>query len=168
MLLVALLVVAIKSCSSVWSELTFTAPPRLWRMAGQSTMSGTAGGLVQADLQHLSWTSASSSSSKNQASATTRRIFGLGTSEILVILAVGILFFGPETLKGVAKEAGKAAGDLKEVPKAFQEGMDAADEVEEEGASGNEKKTIDVTSTAKVAKEEKEEPKEKKESKEKK
>lgn len=50
---------------------------------------------------------------------------GLGTSEILVILGVGILFFGPEALKGFAKEAGKAAGDLKEVPKAFQDGMES-------------------------------------------
>mmetsp|Transcript_112371 Transcript_112371/g.317595 ORF Transcript_112371/g.317595 Transcript_112371/m.317595 type:complete len:182 (+) Transcript_112371:99-644(+) len=76
-----------------------------------------------------------------------RRIFGLGTSEILVILAVGAVFFGPEALKGVAKEAGKAAGDLKDVPKAFQEGMD-----ETEGQEGAKKgedtkegsKTIDA------------------------
>mmetsp|Transcript_4780 Transcript_4780/g.11231 ORF Transcript_4780/g.11231 Transcript_4780/m.11231 type:complete len:158 (-) Transcript_4780:114-587(-) len=59
-------------------------------------------------------------------SLTALRIFGLGTSELLVILAVAVLFFGPEALKGVAKEAGKAAADLKDVPKAFEEGMETA------------------------------------------
>eukprot|EP00437_Effrenium_voratum_P005905 CAMPEP_0181435866 /NCGR_PEP_ID=MMETSP1110-20121109/20553_1 /TAXON_ID=174948 /ORGANISM="Symbiodinium sp., Strain CCMP421" /LENGTH=140 /DNA_ID=CAMNT_0023559413 /DNA_START=61 /DNA_END=483 /DNA_ORIENTATION=- len=60
-------------------------------------------------------------------SLTARRLFGLGTSELLVILGAAVLFFGPETLKGLAKEAGKAAGDLKEVPKAFEEGMSETD-----------------------------------------
>merc|ERR1711862_560295 len=55
-----------------------------------------------------------------------RRIFGLGMPEILVIMTVGAVVLGPETLKGVAMEAGKAAKDLKEVPDAFQKGMEAA------------------------------------------
>eukprot|EP00913_Durusdinium_trenchii_P030249 g28339.t1 len=62
-----------------------------------------------------------------QTSKTARRLFGLGTSELLVILGAAILFFGPDALKSVAKEAGKAAGDLKEVPKAFEEGMSETD-----------------------------------------
>lgn len=57
------------------------------------------------------------------ASPLARRVFGLGTSEILVILAIGALVLGPDALKNVAKEAGKAASDLKDVPDAFQEGM---------------------------------------------
>mmetsp|Transcript_3108 Transcript_3108/g.7002 ORF Transcript_3108/g.7002 Transcript_3108/m.7002 type:complete len:156 (+) Transcript_3108:122-589(+) len=60
------------------------------------------------------------------SSVTQRRIFGLGTTEILVILAVGAVVLGPEALKDAAKEAGKAAGDLKDVPKAFEEGMEIA------------------------------------------
>eukprot|EP00929_Paragymnodinium_shiwhaense_P044145 TRINITY_DN2264_c0_g1_i1.p1 TRINITY_DN2264_c0_g1~~TRINITY_DN2264_c0_g1_i1.p1 ORF type:complete len:167 (+),score=48.92 TRINITY_DN2264_c0_g1_i1:58-501(+) len=62
-----------------------------------------------------------------QNTAVTRRVFGLGTSEILVIIGAAMLVLGPDALKGFAKEAGKAAGDLKEVPKAFQEGMDETD-----------------------------------------
>ncbi|CAK0849753.1 unnamed protein product, partial [Prorocentrum cordatum] len=55
------------------------------------------------------------------ASPVARRVFGLGTSEILVILAIGALVLGPDALKNVAKEAGKAASDLKDVPDAFQD-----------------------------------------------
>mmetsp|Transcript_8880 Transcript_8880/g.19506 ORF Transcript_8880/g.19506 Transcript_8880/m.19506 type:complete len:178 (-) Transcript_8880:117-650(-) len=62
---------------------------------------------------------------------TARRIFGLGTAEIFVVLAVGALVLGPDALKGFAKEAGKAAGDLKEVPQAFQEGMDTIEATKE-------------------------------------
>jgi len=51
-------------------------------------------------------------------------VFGLGTSEILVILAIGAFVLGPDALKSAAKEAGKAASDLKDVPDAFQAGMD--------------------------------------------
>merc|ERR550525_350641 len=65
--------------------------------------------------------------------ATVRRVFGLGTSEILVILLVGALFLGPDALKNIAKEAGKAAGDLKDVPDAFQEGMNEAQPKVERG-----------------------------------
>eukprot|EP00933_Yihiella_yeosuensis_P015286 TRINITY_DN13393_c0_g1_i1.p1 TRINITY_DN13393_c0_g1~~TRINITY_DN13393_c0_g1_i1.p1 ORF type:complete len:168 (+),score=57.86 TRINITY_DN13393_c0_g1_i1:87-590(+) len=72
-----------------------------------------------------------------------RQIFGLGTSEILVILGAAILFFGPETLKGVAKEAGKAAGDLKDVPEAFQKGMEETDKTKstetKDGEEGKDK-----------------------------
>lgn len=47
-------------------------------------------------------------STRGDRPRTARRLFGLGTSELLVILGAAILFFGPETLKNVAKEAGKA------------------------------------------------------------
>merc|ERR1719436_1232290 len=67
------------------------------------------------------------------AGPSARRVFGLGTSEILVILAVGAFLLGPETLKGFAKEAGKAAGDLKDVPEAFQAGMEEKTPKLEEG-----------------------------------
>ncbi|CAK0876234.1 unnamed protein product, partial [Prorocentrum cordatum] len=69
------------------------------------------------------WGRTAAAPSATTASPLARRIFGLGTSEILVILAIGALVLGPETLKSVAKEAGKAASDLKDVPDAFQEGI---------------------------------------------
>jgi Sec-independent protein translocase protein TatA len=74
------------------------------------------------------WGSATMQPNTRQG-VTAQRIFGLGTSEILVILAVGAFFFGPDKLKELAGEAGKAAGDLKDVPKAFEEGMKEKDKL---------------------------------------
>ena len=34
------------------------------------------------------------------------------------------MLFGPETLKSLSKDVGKAAAELKEIPKTFKEGMD--------------------------------------------
>jgi Sec-independent protein translocase protein TatA len=39
-------------------------------------------------------------------------------------LVVGLVLFGPETLKSISKDVGKAAAELKEIPKTFQEGME--------------------------------------------
>uniref|UniRef100_A0A7S4S6R9 Uncharacterized protein n=1 Tax=Alexandrium monilatum TaxID=311494 RepID=A0A7S4S6R9_9DINO len=103
------------------------------------------------------WGSAGMPSTRAGKSTTARRIFGLGTSEILVILAVGAVFFGPETLKGFAKEAGKAAADLKDVPKAFEEGMETA--ASEKALDSGEAKVVE----AKVEKESKAAEKESKE-----
>jgi len=105
---------------------------------GSTSMRGTA----SADKRALALASQLEGrySTIHGRSAVARRIFGLGTSEILVILGVAALVLGPEALKDFAKEAGKAAGDLKDVPKAFQDGMDTAQSekaklVEGEGAT---------------------------------
>eukprot|EP00440_Ansanella_granifera_P021146 gb/GFBE01022960.1/.p1 GENE.gb/GFBE01022960.1/~~gb/GFBE01022960.1/.p1 ORF type:complete len:167 (+),score=53.82 gb/GFBE01022960.1/:1-501(+) len=116
-----LLVVALLfACTQLSALLSFTVPSRAV---------GSQGAMMTADLasQARPWGSGAAVDARVTRSVTARRIFGLGTSEILVILAVGILFFGPETLKSVAKEAGKAAGDLKDVPKAFEDGMNETD-----------------------------------------
>jgi len=73
-------------------------------------------------------------SSAWRTSSTSRRVFGLGASELLVITAVAAVFFGPEALKGLAKEVGKSAGDLQDVPKAFEEGMAAAEASKEDSS----------------------------------
>mmetsp|Transcript_68165 Transcript_68165/g.127264 ORF Transcript_68165/g.127264 Transcript_68165/m.127264 type:complete len:164 (-) Transcript_68165:136-627(-) len=125
-------------------KLVFAVP-----RTSQSPCASTALLQASSSVGAAPWATGSPSPAR---STVPRQIFGLGTTEILVILAVGAVVLGPEALKGMAKEAGKAAGDLKDVPKAFEEGMDIAQSA----------KTQDVEVTSK--KKEKEEPsKEKKE-----
>lgn len=59
-----------------------------------------------------------------QRSTQLRDILGLGPAEIGIILIVGLVLFGPETLKSLSKDVGRAAAELKEIPKTFKEGMD--------------------------------------------
>lgn len=51
-------------------------------------------------------------------------LFGLGAPEIAVCLAVAALILGPDKLAGVAKDVGKMAGELKDVPAEFQAGIE--------------------------------------------
>ena len=57
------------------------------------------------------------------ASVQTMSLFGLGGPEIAIILIAGAFLLGPQKLAELGKEAGKMAGELKEVPKEFQEGL---------------------------------------------
>eukprot|EP00525_Craspedostauros_australis_P012614 CAMPEP_0198116176 /NCGR_PEP_ID=MMETSP1442-20131203/10285_1 /TAXON_ID= /ORGANISM="Craspedostauros australis, Strain CCMP3328" /LENGTH=145 /DNA_ID=CAMNT_0043773925 /DNA_START=1 /DNA_END=438 /DNA_ORIENTATION=+ len=57
------------------------------------------------------------------ASVQTMGLFGLGAPEIGVILVAAAFLLGPEKLAEFGKDAGRIAGELKEVPKEFQEGM---------------------------------------------
>jgi len=50
-------------------------------------------------------------------------LFGLGAPEIGIILVAAAFLLGPEKLASLGKDAGKIAGELKEVPKEFQAGM---------------------------------------------
>merc|ERR1711982_15602 len=50
-------------------------------------------------------------------------VFGLGGPEIAVILIAGAFLLGPQKLAELGKDAGKIAGELKEVPKEFQAGL---------------------------------------------
>eukprot|EP00586_Coscinodiscus_wailesii_P023560 CAMPEP_0172494496 /NCGR_PEP_ID=MMETSP1066-20121228/49531_1 /TAXON_ID=671091 /ORGANISM="Coscinodiscus wailesii, Strain CCMP2513" /LENGTH=82 /DNA_ID=CAMNT_0013265515 /DNA_START=453 /DNA_END=701 /DNA_ORIENTATION=+ len=50
-------------------------------------------------------------------------LFGLGGPELAVILIAGAFLLGPQKLAEFGKDAGKIAGELKEVPKEFQKGM---------------------------------------------
>ncbi|CAM9879172.1 unnamed protein product [Heterosigma akashiwo] len=56
------------------------------------------------------------------------QLFGLSAPELLVCLAVAALILGPDKLIGSAKDLGKIAGELKEVPKEFQAGMEEGKE----------------------------------------
>jgi Sec-independent protein translocase protein TatA len=64
------------------------------------------------------------SSIVSQRSKPLKDILGLGPAEIAISLVVGLVLFGPETLKSLSKDVGKAAAELKEIPKTFKEGMD--------------------------------------------
>lgn len=50
-------------------------------------------------------------------------IFGLGAPEIAIILIAAAFLLGPQKLAELGKDAGKIAGELKEVPKEFQAGL---------------------------------------------
>jgi Sec-independent protein translocase protein TatA len=53
-----------------------------------------------------------------------RDLLGLGPAEIALTLVVALVLFGPETLKSLSKDFGRAAAELKEIPKTFKEGME--------------------------------------------
>ena len=51
-------------------------------------------------------------------------ILGLGPTELVLIMVGALVLFGPETLKSLSKDVGRAAAELKEIPKTFKEGME--------------------------------------------
>lgn len=51
-------------------------------------------------------------------------LFGLGAPEIGIILIAAAFLLGPDKLASLGKDAGKIAGELKEVPKEFQRGLE--------------------------------------------
>jgi sec-independent protein translocase protein TatA len=60
---------------------------------------------------------------KSVAPVQTMGLFGLGAPEIAVILIAAAFLLGPQKLAELGKDAGKIAGELKEVPKEFQAGL---------------------------------------------
>eukprot|EP00903_Cladosiphon_okamuranus_P017888 g16461.t1 len=60
---------------------------------------------------------------RSSAATTTMGLFGLGAPEIAVCIAVAALILGPDKMAGFAKDMGKMAGELKDVPKEFQAGI---------------------------------------------
>ncbi|CAJ1950506.1 unnamed protein product [Cylindrotheca closterium] len=58
------------------------------------------------------------------AQVQTMGLFGLGAPEIGVILVAAAFLLGPEKLAEFGKDAGKIAGELKEVPAEFQKGLE--------------------------------------------
>jgi len=51
-------------------------------------------------------------------------LFGLGGPELAIILVAAAFVLGPQKLAELGKDAGKIAGELKEVPKEFAKGLE--------------------------------------------
>ena len=60
---------------------------------------------------------------KSMAPIQTQSLFGLGAPELAIIAIAAAFLLGPQKLAELGKDAGKIAGELKEVPKEFQKGM---------------------------------------------
>lgn len=89
---------------------------------------------------------------KSVASVQMMGLFGLGAPEIAVILVAAAFLLGPQKLAELGKDAGKIAGELKEVPKEFQAGLK-----EGEQAAQATKQSIAVEATKDAVVEEKKE-----------
>jgi|EP01083_Nonionella_stella_P002840 sec-independent protein translocase protein TatA len=68
----------------------------------------------------------------SMAQVQTMSLFGLGGPEIAIILIAGAFLLGPEKLASLGKDAGKIAGELKEVPKEFQKGLEEGEALAQE------------------------------------
>ena len=56
-------------------------------------------------------------------------MFGMGGSEILVILIVALLFLGPEKLPGAAKQISKGIRDIKKQSRALQNQIESDEQI---------------------------------------
>jgi sec-independent protein translocase protein TatB len=56
-------------------------------------------------------------------------MFGMGGSEILVILVIALLFLGPEKLPGAAKQISKGIRDIKRQSRALQQQIENDDQI---------------------------------------
>ena len=61
---------------------------------------------------------------RSMASVQTMSLFGLGGPELAIILVAAAFLLGPQKIAELGKDAGKIAGELKEVPKEFQKGLE--------------------------------------------
>ncbi|MEG2173596.1 MAG: Sec-independent protein translocase protein TatB, partial [Desulfovibrionaceae bacterium] len=58
-------------------------------------------------------------------------MFGIGSTELLVIFVVALIVLGPKSIPQIAKTLGKAMGEFKRVSTEFQRTMNAEVENEE-------------------------------------
>ena len=78
---------------------------------------------------------------KSVAPVQTMSLFGLGAPELVIILIAAAFLLGPQKLAELGKDAGKIAGELKEVPKEFQKGLK---EGEEQASKALKSASVDV------------------------
>ncbi|MDR2744844.1 MAG: Sec-independent protein translocase protein TatB [Desulfovibrio sp.] len=59
-------------------------------------------------------------------------MFGIGSTELLVILLVALIVLGPKSLAGIARTMGKAMGEFRRISTDFQRTLNAEAAQEEE------------------------------------
>ena len=59
-------------------------------------------------------------------------MFGIGSTELLVILLVGLIVLGPKSLAGLSRTLGKIVGEFRRVSTDFQRTLNAETAQEEE------------------------------------
>lgn len=109
----ATLLVLVAAALATFAE-GFAPVSRTFRSVSQPTMPNTAFQELPSSLQRQR---------KTFAPVQTMGLFGLGAPEIGVILVAAAFLLGPQKLAELGKDAGKIAGELKEVPKEFQAGL---------------------------------------------
>ena len=58
-------------------------------------------------------------------------MFGIGSTEVLIILAVALVVLGPKNLPGIARTVGKAMGEFRRASTDFQRTINAEVVLEE-------------------------------------
>ncbi|GKY96136.1 hypothetical protein MPSEU_000573700 [Mayamaea pseudoterrestris] len=84
---------------------------------------------------------------KSVAAIQAQGLFGLGAPEIAIILVAAAFLLGPQKLAEFGKDAGRIAGELKEVPKEFQKGLSEGEEL----AKVNKQEPVTTVEAAKDA-----------------
>jgi len=75
-------------------------------------------------------------------------MFGIGFQEMLIILVVALIFFGPKRLPDLAKSLGKGIAEFKKASEEVRKGID--DAVKEESEPEASKPTEDLSSYGKA------------------
>ena len=75
-------------------------------------------------------------------------MFGIGFQEMLIILVVVLIFFGPKRLPDLAKSLGKGIAEFKKASEEVRKGID--DAVREESEAGTPKPPEDLSSYGKA------------------
>ncbi len=75
-------------------------------------------------------------------------MFGIGFQEMLIILVVVLIFFGPKRLPDLAKSLGKGIAEFKKASEEVRKGID--DAVREESESGAPKPPEDLSAYGKA------------------
>lgn len=52
-------------------------------------------------------------------------MFGIGSTELLVILVVALIVLGPRSLSGISRSLGRAVGEFRRVSTEFQRTLNA-------------------------------------------
>jgi TatA/E family protein of Tat protein translocase len=75
-------------------------------------------------------------------------MFGIGFQEMLIILVVVLIFFGPKRLPDLAKSLGKGIAEFKKASEEVRKGIE--DAVKEESAAETPKPPADLSSYGKA------------------